>query len=258
MFPALLELKKLIIQHSVETSCAESAKAIVRALETILIVGESQSQNTWSNETSFSTETLQKSEESCDDDFQTPTQSLNFNFCSMDMEKSDEDYSSFATAEDGEYRDADTQISDQRNEYFTLNKSISKTILEILFEISELCLKNPAIWEDHLIVLFTRLRNVKHLDQLTTFIVKGFCKLLQCNDNRLIYLQNSVLDLITKLNTAEALAAYFKLFTAMDPPIELLLAKLSQLATSKTDITVLVEVNFPTIEGKNYSVKRHF
>uniref|UniRef100_A0A1B0DFL6 DUF4704 domain-containing protein n=1 Tax=Phlebotomus papatasi TaxID=29031 RepID=A0A1B0DFL6_PHLPP len=248
MFPALLELKKLIIQHSVESVCAESAKAIVRALETILIVGESQSQNTWSIETSFSTETLQKSEESCDNDFQTPTQSLNFNLCGMDMEKSDEDYTSFTTAEDGEYRETDTQICDQRNEYFTLNKSISKTILEILFEISELCLKHPAIWEDYLIVLFTRLRNVRHLDQLTTFIIKGFCKLLQCNDNRLIYLQNSVLDLITKLDTAEALAAYFKLFTAMDPPIELLLAKLSQLATTKTDITVLVEVNFPTIE----------
>ncbi|XP_059611757.1 lysosomal-trafficking regulator [Phlebotomus argentipes] len=243
MLFALQELKKLILQHSLDTcNSMESAKAIVRALETILCVGESICEYEFVRK---STETLKRSEESGDDDFQTPSQSIDFDF-------DDDNASSYLTAEDRDTLcDSPScdkfQIHVQSEEKsFAINENVCKVIVEILFEISELCIKNPSIWEDQLLRLFVKLRKVKHLEELTTFLIKGFSSILEFNDNRLIYLQNSILELIATLDTSEALAAYFKLFTAIDPPVELLLARLTSLSTAKRDINVLVEVNFPT------------
>uniref|UniRef100_A0A1B0CC58 Uncharacterized protein n=1 Tax=Lutzomyia longipalpis TaxID=7200 RepID=A0A1B0CC58_LUTLO len=84
------------------------------------------------------------------------------------------------------------------------------------------------------------------------YLIKGFSTLLQCHDNRLIYVQRAILDLITNLDTTEAFCAFLKLFMGTDPPVELLLQKFAKLATSRDDINVLVEMKFPTI--KDYMI----
>ncbi|XP_055679580.1 lysosomal-trafficking regulator isoform X3 [Lutzomyia longipalpis] len=245
MLPALLELKKLIHQHIETCSSVESAKAIVCALETILTVGDVSSPQKILN---GSADTLLLEESESCEDFTTPTQSIDFDV--NDGERSDEDTtSSYITAE-GSICERPTSQNVEEN--VEIHENFCKIILDVLFEISELCLKSPTIWEDQLIGLFVKLKSVKHINQLPMYLIKGFSTLLQCHDNRLIYVQRAILDLITNLDTTEALCAFLKLFMGTDPPVELLLQKFAKLATSRDDINVLVEMKFPTI--KDYMI----
>ncbi|GAB0097780.1 hypothetical protein DMENIID0001_134480 [Sergentomyia squamirostris] len=261
MLPALMELKKIILQHSQEcTNIPESAKAIVCALEMILCAGD----------VSFMCNRSSSVQELCDEDFQTPTHSVDLDLCEIEGGQSDDDNaSSYRTAEDcpdsgktdSEMRDSspcESSISSKfvRSESFpvdnnvVVNNNILRIVVEVLFEISTLCIENPSIWETDLIRLFTRLRSVQHLNQLTTCIIKGFTTLLQSNDNRLLQIQKSILELVENLNSPDALMAYMQLFTSVEPPVDLLLSQLHNLATMDRDINPLMEINFPTVRDE--------
>lgn len=88
------------------------------------------------------------------------------------------------------------------------------------------CLAAESCWPNLLQQILTRIASVRDCLGGSVFLIRGFKQVLEVDDNKLSDLQRSILELITDLNTPDALTEYFRLFTAKNPPVDLLMARL--------------------------------
>lgn len=120
-------------------------------------------------------------------------------------------------------------------------------IIKTLINFINRCVKNPSIWPGLLNQILTRLTVIRDSLGGSVFLLKGFRPILEVSDNRLNDLQRSILELITDLNTPESLSEYLRIFTAKNPPVDLLLPRLYYLANSSfSKVQSTVQVEFPS------------
>lgn len=125
-----------------------------------------------------------------------------------------------------------------------------RVVIDILIELSKRCLKDPLFWPKHLIQIATRLGTIRESIGGSLYLIRGFSKILSCNNICLRDLQKSILELITDINTPDTLSAYLNILSGENPPVDLLLPRLVYLGKAAFDVQPSFALQFPTINGK--------
>ncbi|XP_037934809.1 lysosomal-trafficking regulator isoform X2 [Teleopsis dalmanni] len=133
-----------------------------------------------------------------------------------------------------------------------LHNGLSRLVVEILMELSHICVDNPLGWCDSLLQLANRLFVMREYLGGPLFLLRGFRPVLSVNDPRLKELQQSILSLITDLNTPDALSEFFNILACRQPPVEVLLKGINYICTNSVKkVQPKVELEFPIlIDGK--------
>ncbi|XP_012161091.1 uncharacterized protein LOC101454375 [Ceratitis capitata] len=193
-------------------------------------------------------------------------------FCESEMELSEnENEDRYMTADEGYEADGEIpEISESETEFdnkqdfwnsfqpssryraHLLHDGLCQLVVEILIELSERCIQNPAGWSECLVQLANRLFVIRSHIGDSLFLLRGFAPVLKCGDPRLKELQQSLLELIVDINTPEMLCTYFNILAAKNPPVDLLMKYLSHICSSKLrKPQAMVELEFPiSIDGK--------
>lgn len=257
MVSALEELKSLLLTHSIEYwDSIETGTDIINALQSLLKAAELNlhtSRDCSSNEQISSDET----------EYWSPLQSLDQIKLELYDENSEEETSdgSFSTADDGYEADAENHISlESSNDVLRstiipaskfrsniIYSGICRIIVEILFELSKKCLDDPNFWPGLLYQILTRLSVIRSVLGGSVFLIKGFSPVLESNDIRIRELQKSILELIDDLQTPESLSAFLSIFASENPPVDLLLPRISYLANLGLKISTNCFVEFSGI-----------
>lgn len=286
MLPALSELKRYILEQSIEGwSSVEHARTVTRTLEAILKVAEVRIWRTGEGEDRHSTGSIagivprgsptsifaSDSEEGEEDesDWLATTDNQDAE------ERGDEELVTFATTlldatgtSLSPGYDADTEPKNSTNEFidsettdtfphfpagdqFQLHEGVCQIVMEILFELSKKCVAEPSLWSNNLNAVLNHLTVVSRSLGGTEAILRGFAAVLESNDVRLRELQGSILGLVQNILTPASLTAYMSLFTAEQPPVELLLPKFYESTVAKMEIREpICEMEFPTRNGE--------
>lgn len=130
-----------------------------------------------------------------------------------------------------------------------VHEGLCRVVIDILIELSKRCLKDPLYWPKYLIQIATRLGTIRESIGGSLYLIRGFSKILACNDSRLRDLQKSILELITEIKTPETLSAYLNILSGDDPPVDLLLPRLVYLGSMAYSVQPAFELQFPSING---------
>ncbi|KAH8275007.1 hypothetical protein KR018_009608 [Drosophila ironensis] len=133
-----------------------------------------------------------------------------------------------------------------------MHQGLSQLVVQMLVELSLLCMKQPNGWTESLTQLANRLFVIRDYLGGPLCLLKGFAPILSCSDPRLRELQQSVLELITHLNTPEVLQCYYSILASRQPPADLLMRHMHHIsAGSLRRAQPCVELEFPiTTDGK--------
>lgn len=257
MVSALDELKSLLLTHSIEFwDSIETGTDILNALQSLLKAAEL---NLYTSSDSSSNEQISSDET----EFWSPLQSLDQIKLESEDENSEEETSdgSFNTADDGYEADAENYINSE-NSYDVvrstiipsskfrsniIHSGICRIVVEILFELSKKCLDDPNFWPGLLYQILTRLSVIRSVLGGSVFLIKGFSPVLESNDIRIRELQKSILELIDDLQTPDSLTAFLSLLASENPPVDLLLPRISYLANLGMKISTNCFVEFSGI-----------
>ncbi|XP_030373390.1 uncharacterized protein LOC115623261 [Scaptodrosophila lebanonensis] len=133
-----------------------------------------------------------------------------------------------------------------------MHEGLSRLVVEILIELSMLCMRNPIGWTESLTQLANRLFVIRDSLGGPLCLLRGFAPLLRCNDARLRELQHSILELITHLNTPDVLQCFFSIMASKQPPMDILMKYLHHITSgSLRKVQPCMELEFPLIiDGK--------
>lgn len=133
-----------------------------------------------------------------------------------------------------------------------VHKDLCRVVIDILIELSKRCLKDPLFWPKYLVQIATRLGTIRESIGGSLYLIRGFSKILACNDLRLRELQKSILELITDINSQETLSAFLNILSGDSAPVDLLLPRLVYLAQAAYQVQPSFALRFPTINGNFY------
>ncbi|SPP84870.1 uncharacterized protein LOC117587012 [Drosophila guanche] len=133
-----------------------------------------------------------------------------------------------------------------------MHQGLSQLVVQMLAELSLLCMRQPNGWTESLIQLANRLFVIRDYLGGPLCLLKGFTPILSCSDPRLRELQQSILELITHLNTPEVLHCYYSILTSRQPPVDLLMRHMHHIcAGTLRKAQPCMELEFPiTTDGK--------
>ncbi|KAH8378738.1 hypothetical protein KR009_001013 [Drosophila setifemur] len=133
-----------------------------------------------------------------------------------------------------------------------MHQGLSQLVVQMLSELSQLCMKQPNGWTESLTQLANRLFVIRDYLGGPLCLLKGFAPILSCSDPKLRELQQSILELITHLNTPEVLQCYYSLLASRQPPVDLLMRHMHHISSgSLRRAQPCMELEFPiTTDGK--------
>ncbi|KAH8398321.1 hypothetical protein KR215_005837, partial [Drosophila sulfurigaster] len=133
-----------------------------------------------------------------------------------------------------------------------MHEGLSQLVVQMLVELSLLCMRQPAGWTESLTQLANRLFVIRDYLGGPLCLLQGFAPVLSSSDAKLRELQQSILELISQLNTPDVLNCYFGILASKQPPIELLMRHMHHIcAFSLRKAQPCMELEFPiTIDGK--------
>ncbi|KAH8234811.1 hypothetical protein KR032_003569 [Drosophila birchii] len=133
-----------------------------------------------------------------------------------------------------------------------MHQGLSQLVVEMLAELSQLCIRQPNGWTENLTQLANRLFVIRDYLGGPLCLLKGFAPILCCSDPRLRELQQSILELITHLNTPEILQCYYSILASRQPPVDLLMRHMHHIsAGSLRKAQPCMELEFPiSTDGK--------
>lgn len=138
-----------------------------------------------------------------------------------------------------------------------VHEGLCRVVIDILIELSKRCLKDPLFWPKYLIQIATRLGTIRESIGGSLYLIRGFSKILSCNDLRLRDLQKSILELITDINSPETLSAYLNILSGDNPPVDLLLPRLVYLGKAAYHVQPSFALQFPSVNGNVIEVVSH-
>ncbi|EDV96847.1 GH16501 [Drosophila grimshawi] len=133
-----------------------------------------------------------------------------------------------------------------------MHEGLSQLVVEMLVELSLLCMRQPSGWTESLTQLANRLFVIRDYLGGPLCLLQGFAPVLGSNDAKLRELQQSILELISHLNTPDVLNCFFGILSSKQPPVELLMRHMHHIcAGSLRRAQPCMELEFPiTIDGK--------
>ncbi|KAH8345641.1 hypothetical protein KR067_000178, partial [Drosophila pandora] len=133
-----------------------------------------------------------------------------------------------------------------------MHQGLSQLVVQMLAELSQLCMKQPNGWTDSLTQLANRLFVIRDYLGGPLCLLKGFAPILSCSDPRLRELQQSILELIPHLNTPEVLQCYYSILGSRQPPVDLLIRHMHHISSgSLRKPQPCMELEFPiATDGK--------
>ncbi|XP_002035013.2 uncharacterized protein LOC6610432 [Drosophila sechellia] len=133
-----------------------------------------------------------------------------------------------------------------------MHQGLSQLVVQMLAELSLLCIKQPNGWTESLTQLANRLFVIRDYLGGPLCLLNGFAPILSCSDPRLRELQQSVLELVTHLNTPEVLQCYYSILASRQPPVDLLMRHMHHISSgSLRKAQPCMELDFPiTTDGK--------
>ncbi|KAH8278307.1 hypothetical protein KR044_010890, partial [Drosophila immigrans] len=133
-----------------------------------------------------------------------------------------------------------------------MHEGLSQLVVQMLVELSLLCMRQPCGWTESLTQLANRLFVIRDYLGGPLCLLQGFAPVLSSSDAKLRELQQSILELISHLNTPDVLNCYFGLLASKQPPVELLMRHMHHIcAFSLRKAQPCMELEFPiAIDGK--------
>ncbi|XP_017059693.1 lysosomal-trafficking regulator [Drosophila ficusphila] len=133
-----------------------------------------------------------------------------------------------------------------------MHQGLSQLVVQMLAELSLLCIKQPNGWTESLTQLANRLFVIRDYLGGPLCLLKGFAPILSCSDPRLRELQQSILELVTHLNTPEVLQCFYSILASRQPPVDLLMRHMHHISSgSLRKAQPCMELDFPiTTDGK--------
>ncbi|XP_017079902.1 lysosomal-trafficking regulator [Drosophila eugracilis] len=133
-----------------------------------------------------------------------------------------------------------------------MHQGLSQLVVQMLAELSLLCIKQPNGWTESLTQLANRLFVIRDYLGGPLCLLKGFSPILSCSDPRLRELQQSILELVTHLNTPEVLQCYYSILASRHPPVDLLMRHMHHISSgSLRKAQPCMELDFPiNTDGK--------
>lgn len=130
-----------------------------------------------------------------------------------------------------------------------MHENIARIVVEILMNLSERCKESIDFWPNLLTQVVTRLIVIRDSLGGSDFIIKGFAPILESKEDNLRDFQKAILELITDLNTPEAVTSYLSILSTKNPPIDLLLPRLLHLSNASIKNQPYVNIQFPITNG---------
>ncbi|XP_030570415.1 uncharacterized protein LOC115769645 [Drosophila novamexicana] len=133
-----------------------------------------------------------------------------------------------------------------------MHEGLSQLVVQMLVELSVMCMRQPSGWTESLTQLANRLFVIRDYLGGPLCLLQGFAPVLSSSDAKLRELQQSILELISHLNTPDVLNCYFSILASKQPPVELLMRHMHHIcAGSLRRAQPCMELEFPiTIDGK--------
>lgn len=266
----LNKLKMVVLSTATESvECTENANAVLDVLQVFLKIAEIPPVKTTKIVKPIKPDpsemgTLNTSTES-DVEYYSSKASCSHQESEMEISENDtEDY--YITGDEGyeadcEIHDRDISgededlenIRDLWNPYIPssryktkiIHSGVCQIIVEILIKLSEKCVKDAKVWVVPLNKLVNSLFGIKEVLGGSLFLLRGFSPILKCNRLDLADFQQSILNLITEINTPEILQAYFHILTSKDPPVDVLIKFLVYRVFSDIKKQPKMEMIFP-------------
>lgn len=242
------KLKMIVLSTTSESSeCSENSNAVLDVLQVLLKISEIAPVKTTKLVKSLKHDrsevgTLNTSIES-DVEYYSSKTSCSHQESEMEISENEtEEY--YVTGDEG--YEADCEIHDQdlsgedgdlenirdlwnpyipSSRYKTkiIHSGVCQIIVEILINLSQKCVKESKVWVAPLNKLVNSLFSIKELLGGSLLLLKGFSPVLSVNRPDLADFQQSILNLITEINTPEILQIYFHILSSKNPPVEVLM-----------------------------------
>uniref|UniRef100_A0A182JPQ6 Lysosomal-trafficking regulator n=1 Tax=Anopheles christyi TaxID=43041 RepID=A0A182JPQ6_9DIPT len=266
---ALLELKKMLLNCATKDwDCPSTANNVINVLQALLKVAEMRKDST-PTPSAITQETDTERERSAfakmqlyDHEMDQLSVPLYHGDEEDDISSTDE---SFTTAREDGY-DGDVEIDPYSpTELFTrkestvgvklcntnrlINEQICTIVTEILVELSSRCVEHPEHWCPVLAQMVVKLNIIRNYLGGSLYLIRGFAMVLQTSDVRLKELQAAIVDLIVDLDVPEVLIKFVQLLGHKDPPIQLILTKLTNLFETGSGLECYQCVQFPALHA---------
>ncbi|XP_035891590.1 lysosomal-trafficking regulator [Anopheles stephensi] len=129
------------------------------------------------------------------------------------------------------------------------NEQICTIVSEILVELSNRCVERPEHWCPVLAQTVVKLNIIRNYLGGSLYLIRGFATVLQTSDARLKELQAAIVELIVDLDVPEVLIKFLQLLGRNDPPVQLILTKLTNLFEAGSDVECYQCVQFPVLHA---------
>ncbi|XP_050071739.1 lysosomal-trafficking regulator [Anopheles maculipalpis] len=129
------------------------------------------------------------------------------------------------------------------------NEQICTIVTEILVELASRCVERPEHWCPILAQMVVKLNIIRNYLGGSLYLIRGFATVLQSSDVRLKELQAAIVDLIVDLDVPEVLIKFMQLLVGKDPPVQLILTKLTNLFEGGSGVEGYQCVQFPVLHA---------
>uniref|UniRef100_A0A182RYL0 Lysosomal-trafficking regulator n=1 Tax=Anopheles funestus TaxID=62324 RepID=A0A182RYL0_ANOFN len=266
---ALIELKKLLLNCATKDwNCPNTANNVINVLHALLKVAEMRKESTQAmtairQEIDSGPERSQYAKVSVhEDEIEQLSVPLYHDDETDDLSSTDESYT---TAREDGY-DGDVEIdpycpTDMIGRKDTaggmklcstnrlVNEHICTIVTEILVELSGRCVERPEHWCPVLAQMVVKLNIIRNHLGGSLYLIRGFATVLQTSDARLKELQAAIVDLIVDLDVPEVLIKFMQLLSHKDPPVQLILTKLTNLFEAGSGVECYQCVQFPVLHA---------
>ncbi|XP_058120974.1 lysosomal-trafficking regulator [Anopheles ziemanni] len=269
---ALLELKKLLMSNALSHwECPNTANDVMNVLQALLKVAEMRTEMIPpppADDSISQKEVFPTRSSSCEEDdrLSDPPRSYHDEQVQDDASSTDESYTT--AREDGYEGDVEIEpYSPQEllakkeakagrgkpcdsDRSLAVSVQICNIVTELLVELSARCVERPDHWCQALAQMIVKLNMIRtHLGG-SLYLIRGFALVLRTNDSRLKELQASIMDLIVDLDNPQVLVKYVQLLGEKDPPVQLILTKLTNLfETTSSGLECYQSIHYPVVHA---------
>ncbi|XP_053658434.1 lysosomal-trafficking regulator [Anopheles marshallii] len=266
---ALIELKKLLLNCATKDwDCPNTANNVINVLHALLKVAEMRKESTQAlnfmrQENDSGRERNHYAKMSLqEDEIDLLTVSLYHDDETDDLSSTDDSYTT--AREDGYEGDVEidaycpTELSTRKETAGGMkqcstnrlaNEQICTIVTEILVELSRRCVERPEHWCPVLAQMVVKLNIIRNHLGGSLYLIRGFATVLQTSDARLKELQAAIVDLIVDLDVPEVLIKFMQLLSHKDPPVQLILTKLTNLFEAGSVVECYQCVQFPVLHA---------
>uniref|UniRef100_A0A182W1K3 Lysosomal-trafficking regulator n=1 Tax=Anopheles minimus TaxID=112268 RepID=A0A182W1K3_9DIPT len=255
---ALIELKKLLLNCATKDwDCPNTANNVINVLHALLKVAEMRKESTQSVTPSEIAKTSLYEDEI--DQLAVP---LYHDDETDDLSSTDDSYTT--AREDGYEGDVEfdpycpTELNARKDPTGGKkpcstnrmpNEQICTIVTEILVELSGRCVERPEHWCPVLAQMVVKLNIIRNYLGGSLYLIRGFATVLQTSDARLKELQAAIVELIVDLDVPEVLIKFMQLLVHKDPPVQLILTKLTNLFEAGSGVECYQCVQFPVLHA---------